>query len=161
LRGSRSGQSMPIRRKTLDEYFWARVQKTDDCWLWTGRRDSNGYGVVQLYAGAPRTTASRISWILHNGEIESNKIFVCHKCDYPPCVNPEHLFLGTQKENLLDAKEKGRLNNPAKGSWARNKTHCSKGHPFSEENTYRWNTKRICRTCHKLLERDRRARHGN
>jgi HNH endonuclease len=150
---------MPVRRKPLEEYFWLRVPARSKtvCWLWEGRRDSNGYGVVQLHAGGKRMTASRASWIIHNGPIASNKIFVCHHCDNPPCVNPDHLFLGTQKDNLQDASKKGRMSVPGKG-WERNKTHCSNGHPFSEENTYRWKNKRICRICHAALEAKRRER---
>jgi hypothetical protein len=147
-------------RKTLSQFFWRRVTipnaSDGNCWHWYGRKDQNGYGVIQLGANEPRITASRASWILHFGPIESNKIFVCHTCDNPSCVNPNHLFLGSQKDNLQDASKKGRLNNPNKG-WERNKTHCSNGHPYSPENTYRWKNKRICRTCHREYEAQRRA----
>jgi|SRR5215475_12719715 len=147
---------MPPRRKTLEEFFWTRVQKTDNCWLWTGSIMHFGYGKITLYKGARPISAHRASWILHHGSIPG-KMCVCHKCDNPPCVRPDHLFLGSQSENIKDAARKGRMSVPSKG-WERNKTHCSNGHEFSEENTYKWKNKRICRICHMLLERQRRER---
>lgn len=148
---------MPQRRKTLEEFFWARVGQTHGCWLWLGRLDSNGYGVIQLGRGEPRITASRASWIIHNGPIKSNKTFVCRHCDNPPCVNPKHLFLGIQKDNLGDAARKGRMKSHGKG-WNRYKVFCKNGHEFTEENTYVWKNKRICRICHKHNEAKRKAK---
>src|SRR4051812_25002973 len=105
-------------------YFWDNVKKSDSCWLWTGPRDGNGYGVFKpKKCSGKRTTASRASMIIHNGHPASNKIFACHKCDNPPCVNPDHLFWGTQADNLEDARLKGRLSVPEKG-WKRDLTHC-------------------------------------
>ena len=153
---------MPVRRKTLEEYFWARVKKTDGCWLWTGRRDSNGYGIVQLGAREPRTTASRVSLIIHRGHPGSNKIFALHKCDNPPCVNPEHLFWGAHADNMKDCANKGRAFAEGK-SWKKNLTHCKNGHEFNEKNTYVWadengRPKRYCRPCRALAEHLRRIK---
>jgi hypothetical protein len=146
---------MARRRKTLEEYFWTRVQKGDGCWLWTGSKDTFGYGRIQLSRDGKRFTASRASWIIHNGDIASSKLQVCHKCDVPACVNPDHLFLGTAKDNLSDASRKGRMSVPGK-AWRRNMTHCNNGHLFDEDNTYRWGTYRYCRICRAALERQRR-----
>jgi len=79
------------------------------CWEWNGVLDSHGYGTI--YAGIgiyPRTwKAHRYAWRVYNGEIPDG-IFVCHKCDNPKCINPEHLFLGTALDNTTDMDKKGR-----------------------------------------------------
>ena len=79
------------------------------CWLWNG---STKYGMFTIDDGS-MIGAHRASWILHKGEIPSG-LFVCHKCDIPCCVNPDHLFLGTQSDNLKDmfAKNRADRNNP-------------------------------------------------
>lgn len=80
--------------------------KLDRCWTWEGLLDRKGYG----HSGSFR--AHRLSWSLHNGQIPP-KIFVCHKCDNPSCVNPDHLFLGTNYDNVRDKEDKGRGNQPS------------------------------------------------
>lgn len=97
---------------TLARRFWAKVDRSnpDGCWLWTGATGSNGYGVLGKGGKAGiQTTAHRISWELHHGPIADSTIFVCHTCDNPPCVRPDHLFLAPQEANLADASAKGRL----------------------------------------------------
>lgn len=98
----------------LDERFWARVRKTSTCWIWTGAtkepRASQpvGYGRVVLSKNPLRHGyAHRLSWEIHFGPIPKGKD-VLHKCDNPPCVNPQHLFLGTQLDNMKDCASKKR-----------------------------------------------------
>jgi len=92
--------------------FWSRIEKTDDCWNWKGGKTIAGYGLVyeQLRGGKRiRRYAHRIMWEIHNGSIPA-KHYGCHHCDNPSCVNPEHLFCGTSKENHQDCIAKGRDN---------------------------------------------------
>ncbi len=96
------------RRTPIEERFWRRVQKTDTCWLWTGPKLPKGYG--RLGSGgdsAPVKLAHRYSWELHFGDIPDDRE-VCHTCDNPSCVKPEHLWLGTHAENQQDMSRKGR-----------------------------------------------------
>jgi hypothetical protein len=75
------------------------------CWLWTGSVDKSGYGTTKL--DGKWRTMHRLSWEYHNGQIPKG-LQVLHKCDVPSCINPEHLFLGTQKDNVHDGIRKGR-----------------------------------------------------
>ena len=81
------------------------------CLIWTGAIQSNGYGAFALCGRGTRITAHRASWIIHFGYIPDG-MNVCHRCDVRNCVNPDHLFLGTQSDNLKDAFAKGRMKVP-------------------------------------------------
>ena len=104
MRKRRTGSydGLPLTR---EEKFWSRVNKTDSCWLWTGCIGYSGYGLLTTRVPI---RAHRFSWELHNNKIPDN-LHVCHKCDVRHCVNPEHLFLGTHKDNMNDMISKGRL----------------------------------------------------
>lgn len=98
------------QREKGPERFWAKVEKTDTCWLYMGFRKWDGYGWLARSQGDSKVrhmTAHRYAWILTNGEVPDGK-HVLHKCDNPPCCNPAHLFLGTHQENMKDKAAKGR-----------------------------------------------------
>lgn len=99
-------------KTSLAERFWSKVDKSGDCWLWTGATWKNGYGAFHVNRRV--TTAHRIAWELTNGPIPEGKghhgTCVCHTCDVRNCVRPDHLFLASQAENLQDCVRKGRTN---------------------------------------------------
>jgi hypothetical protein len=82
--------------------------KDSTCWIWIGSVTNRGYG--KFRTGNISVGAHRVAWTLQNGDIPKEKL-VCHKCDNPLCVNPEHLFVGDQGDNLLDMIKKGRGGN--------------------------------------------------
>lgn len=114
---------------SIADRFWSRVRRGDACWEWQGAaRYRGGYGKIYgASAGRPQA-AHRYSWELHNGPIPDGMV-VGHHCDNPACVRPDHLFVGTQADNMRDASAKGRM---WKGP---RKTHCAQGHEFTPENT--------------------------
>lgn len=96
--------------RSLADRFWEKVEKTDGCWIWTGQKHPNGYGLIDLKTrGARRIVliASRVIWEWEHGPIPDG-MQVCHTCDFPPCVRLDHLFLGTNQDNIDDKMNKGR-----------------------------------------------------
>jgi hypothetical protein len=120
------------------------------CWLWEGETAGHGYGRFSLGpAGNRERWAHRCSWMLFRGEIPDGK-HVLHTCHNPGCVNPDHLYIGTQADNNRDTREAGHHNHSRK-------THCIHGHPLSGENVYLspqgW---RRCKTCRREWSAARR-----
>lgn len=88
--------------------FWSKVVKTDNCWLWSGSVfQSRGYGQVWIPGIKTPQRAHRVSWIINNGPIPDG-MCVLHRCDCRLCVRPDHLWIGTQRENIDDMVKKGR-----------------------------------------------------
>ena len=86
--------------------FWAKVNKSGECWIWTGSKNK-GYGMVRRREFAKyQVQAHRYAWYLTHGSWP--ELCVCHRCDNPSCVNPDHLFLGTHQDNFNDMRKKGR-----------------------------------------------------
>lgn len=136
---------MPTAARAADPArFWKRAQKTDTCWLWTGAVAGFGYGVCG--SRGRRARAHRVAYTLEVGPIPPG-MQVLHRCDTPRCVRPDHLFLGTQLDNMRDMHAKGRDRNQNT-----DKVVCKHGHPLTPENVYVYRDgHRGCRPC---LRRD-------
>jgi hypothetical protein len=134
--------SRPTR--SPEDRFWDKVWQGDGCWLWTGRPNRQGYGVLREGPSGSRTLrAHRFSYELLVGPILEGLV-IDHLCSNTMCVNPDHLDSVTQAENV----RRGRTGQ-AFGAMQRARTHCPQGHEYSNENTYLWNTYRACRMCRK------------
>ncbi len=104
--------------KPLEERFWAKVRKSDGCWEWTGAANRQGYGRIALGRASGPRRAHRIAWELTHGPVPDG-LWVLHHCDNPPCVRPDHLWLGTRADNARDCRLKGRMNTaPARAARA-------------------------------------------
>lgn len=137
---SNKGTPLPDRFERL---FVAGPQA--NCWPWLGARTAAGYGYMRI--DDKTRTASQIALELAGRPAPEPGLFALHKCDNPPCVNPDHLFWGTHEDNMADQKAKGR-------HWATVKPDCAHGHPWTPENTrIGKDGRKNCRTC----ERNRLA----
>ena len=125
------------KKRPVEERFWEKVKKSTDCWNWTAGTNSKGYGRIlnSRKECEGEISAHRLSWVLHNGPIPEG-LQVLHNCDNPPCVRPDHLFLGTNLDNMRDKKNKGRSANS-------NKEVCINGHT----NWIIKESRRECKTC--------------
>jgi len=139
------------------ERFWAKVNVKDEesCWLWTASLNSKGYGSFAVRGSG--VSAHKISWALakNDGVLSDPKSHVMHSCDVRSCVNPNHLSLGTPKDNARDAISKGRnvIRIPSQ------EATCKRGHPRTPENTHaKYNTCLVCkRDSDRELKRKLRA----
>lgn len=131
--------------------FWAKVDKSGECWEWTARRQTHGYGQL-LWDGKWRL-AHRIAYEMANGPVPAGRE-LDHLCSNKACVRPDHLEAVTHRENILRASSGFASINAAK-------THCPRGHEYTPENTMRFGPEdrwRWCRTCSRETNRARRAR---
>lgn len=102
-----------MRGLTAPERFGLQMKMTEECWIWAAGLDADGYGRFRgVYEGMQYTRAHRYSWALHNRQNIPKGMLVCHRCDNPRCVNPDHLFLGTDSDNMRDKIAKNRHNVP-------------------------------------------------
>lgn len=121
------------------ERFYGRIERLpwSGCWIWTKGVNNTGYGSIGV--GGKWQMAHRFSWESHRGNIPPGK-FVLHSCDVRCCVNPEHLFIGDQRENQRDAQNKGRR-------YKQLSSQCKNGHDAKTENVYFNNGHRYCLLC--------------
>lgn len=158
---------MPFQARPAIDRFMERFtpEPNSGCWIWTGAVKEDGYGLIALKK-RKQVTAHRWAWEHFNDRRVPLGMCVLHRCDVPACVNPKHLWIGTQAENVADMIKKGRRVQPdSAGSTAAIRaraaaqTHCLRGHEYNEANTYRWsgNGRRRCRKCAALYQAMLRA----
>jgi hypothetical protein len=132
--------------------FWSKVVKTEACWVRTGTALPKGY--TKIWWNGSMKLAHRVSWMIHFGPIPES-MMVLHTCDNPPCVRPDHLFLGTNQTNMTDMISKGRHHYSVR-------THCKNGHEFAVHGQLRryhgkrgsgW--RRVCMACNQIYEQRR------
>lgn len=139
--------------KDIAVRFWPRVEKhgPDECWPWVGTGwfgRNRDYGTI--YHNGTTRLATHVSWEMHNGRPFPKGMMACHTCDNPPCVNPAHIFIGTARDNVRDAVQKGRFSMVGKNSRAK-WTRCKRGHPLSGDNlTHHGDGSRVCRECRRI-----------
>lgn len=98
--------SETLSEEEMLAYFWRRVDRSGECWIWTAGRNSHGYGRMH-WRGRGDCYTHRLSWEIHNGPIPAGE-WVLHTCDNPPCCNPAHLWLGSLADNHRDMVTKSR-----------------------------------------------------
>lgn len=135
----RTGQIRWAHKPTDEERIWGMVDKTPDCWLWTGNLFATGYGQVK-YQGKTRT-AHRVIWTMERGELPKGSV-LHHECGVKRCVRLDHLHLLTRQSHADEHRERGNASGHG------HETHCPAGHPYDDVNTYRDKKgSRHCRVC--------------
>lgn len=138
------------------ERFWSKVDRSGSCWIWTAHKDRRGYGRFWWLESGRAEPAQRAAYMLTKGRIRKG-MYVCHSCDNPSCVNPEHLWLGNSQDNNRDMRRKLRARFQVG-------LYCRYGHFVVGENVYKCydsttgNLKRVCRACRKRLRDERQVR---
>ena len=118
------------------------------CIVWTGPLNNKGYGYTSI--DGQRWYVHRLSFVLANQVAIPEGLDICHSCDVPLCINPDHLWVGTRADNMADSAAKGR--NPMQM-----KTHCPRGHAYDELNTRIYRSMRYCRLCMLAVTHERRG----
>jgi hypothetical protein len=139
------GGSSSVFDEAFVARFWARVDRSGDCWVWTGSVAKKGYGLVKVRLGYRQSKSMqthRVSFALATGAFPAG--MVLHHCDNPPCVRPDHLYAGTAADNAQDRKRRGRGYRPPL------KTHCPYGHPYERGSGRRLE----CRPCKRARNRE-------
>ncbi|MFZ9715826.1 MAG: HNH endonuclease signature motif containing protein [Ilumatobacteraceae bacterium] len=138
----------------------SKVVKTDSCWLWGGALTSHGYGSIKFLQR--RWGTHRLSYTVFKGSIPDG-LMVCHSCDVRACVNPDHLWLGTNLDNQRDSESKGRAHWQNCHPSQMPRTHCFRGHDYSVVGFYAkvrssGRLKRSCKECNRIDARNYRIR---
>ncbi len=139
----RSSDQEMAKQKAINRFNQKYVVLENGCWEWTDFVGSRGYGRFSFLG--KRLPAHRWAFQFFK-HVLPDKIFVCHSCDNRKCVNPDHLWAGTQKENIHDMIRKGRANHQITPPI----THCKRGHEFAVVGFYLNGTMRHCKACQKL-----------
>lgn len=116
-RAYRDGTLNEHPKHTADSLFEERIDKTSDCWIWLGYKNAKGYGELIL-GNHEKKSAHRFAYEKYKGAVPSGMV-VMHSCDNPACVNPSHLSIGTQADNMLDCLSKGRTTKGTKNARAK------------------------------------------
>lgn len=139
-----------IATRPLENRLTESRRITDNgCWEWTRAVTEHGYGRMS-YQDQVHRVHRLAAHLWHGLDLDDSTTKVCHHCDNPPCFNPEHLYLGTQKTNVRDMIDRGR-NYPGPDRW----THCTRGHELTPDNTVGVKKPR-CRTCNNEQQNRRR-----
>lgn len=143
---------MPINAETVAK-FWSQVVKSDGCWEWSGSRTGDGYGALHESGNPKQYKTHRVSYELHHGPIPPG-MYVCHHCDNPPCVRPDHLYAGTATDNNRDTIRRKRRKETKQA-------HCLRGHPMTPDNLLRTSSGgRRCKTCKLAHNAEMFQKHG-
>lgn len=131
------------------------IQEVTECWLWQGALHPRGYGKIRIES--KDFCVHRLSaWIYHDLDLSNRNEQANHFCSNQMCWNPQHIYVGNQKENIGDAINLGKHNSCHETQ----KTHCPKGHEYTPENTYIQGTSRSCKICRATSNKEWYASRG-